>query len=75
LPHLSQAKLNYYYKNWIGLITRHKGLGERAKHALRQSWSVFRKTAAGDRVRSFINDTAAGKRFKKMVLRKVWNRA
>lgn len=74
LPDLSAEKLDYYYANWVRLIMKHKGVAEQAKYAVRCYWDGFRATAAGQHLKRLAMDTAAGRRFKKVVMKLVWNK-
>jgi radical SAM superfamily enzyme YgiQ (UPF0313 family) len=74
LPGLPKETIAYYYKNWVGLVMRHKGIVEQFKYTLRNNWDTFRKTKVGKTVRRFMNDTDIGKRIKRYAIRHVWNR-
>jgi anaerobic magnesium-protoporphyrin IX monomethyl ester cyclase len=74
LPDLPQEKLLYYYNNWIPLIMRHKGIKYRVKYAVWGTWNRCRSTKAGEAMRSVLNGTKAGKAFKKMMMKLLWNR-
>lgn len=75
LPDLPKEKILYYYRNWIKLIMRRKGKKARIKYQIRTWWDSVRKTPPGRLARLFINDTAVGRKFKRYVMKHVWNRA
>lgn len=74
LPDLPNDKILYYSRNWIRLIMKYKGVKERIKYAIRNSWDAFRKTAIGNKIRNIINDTRIGRAFKKYIMKHLWNR-
>jgi len=75
LPELSKETILYYYRNWITLIMKHKGLKERVKYILRNYWDKIRKKPLGMKIRVVINETKFGKILKKYVMRHIWNKA
>lgn len=75
LPDLPKEKLEYYYSNWEALIMKHKSVGERAKYAARRLCNRLRKTTFGQKLFRIINDTGVGRKFKKIIMKRLWNRA
>lgn len=75
LPDLSKDLIVYYYKNWIKLIMKHKPLKERVTFEIRRCWDGIRKTGLGSNIRAVVNNTKLGKRFKKYVMKYIWNRS
>lgn len=75
LPDLSKDLIEYYYKNWIKLIMKHKPVKERVTFEIRECWNKIRKTGLGDSIRAVINNTSPGRRFKKYVMKHIWNRS
>lgn len=75
LPDLPKDLIMYYYKNWVELIMKHKPLEERVAFKIRKHWDGIRKTRLGFKIRALVNNTKIGKRFKRYVMKHVWNRS
>lgn len=74
LPTLSKEEIRYYQDNWIRLIIKHKGRKERFKYWLWSLLDMTRKSWFGRAMRCTINNTKAGKQFKRHVMKYIGNR-
>lgn len=74
LPTLPREKIRYYHDNWVRLIMKHKGWAARLKYRLWSLWEMVRKSRFGRMIRRAANNTKAGRRFKRYVMKHIWSR-